>query len=242
MAKSRSKRDGKGANRKSTREIPLAQLCARYRALYGGPIMDALDRRKLSNQWLNKEIKPLRLDMVLAGPAVTYLHTTRPDWAESEPPGANLEAEVYAECVVVVDPGKEDQSGHMGDITAHGLWQKGCRGVVIDGGLRDSKNHLGIPEWACFVRFTSPLEQGPRERYTAANRPIFMAGSLTSLVRVDPGDFIFGDSDGVIAIPKDLTVEVLLEAEDTVGRENTARALMREGVARQEVARTYHVG
>lgn len=224
------------------KELPLATMCARYRKLYGGPIMDALDRRGLPNQWLSKEIKPLRAEMVIAEPAVIYLHTTRPDWGDQEPPGVNLEAEVYPHCVVVVDPGKEDQSGHMGDITAHGLWQKGCQGAVIDGGMRDSKNQLAIPDWGCFVKFTSPLEQGPRERYTAVNRPIFLSGSLTSVVWVNPGDFIFGDSDGVIVIPKELAMEVLLEAEDTVKRENKARALMRKGVSRNEVASQYHVG
>ena len=62
------------------------------------------------------------------------------------------------------------------------------------------------------------------------------------MVRVNPGDFIFGDSDGVIVIPKEFAMEVLLEAEDTVKRENKARTLMRKGVSRTKVASQYHVG
>lgn len=225
-----------------TEEIPVLELCERYGKLYGGPIMDALDHFGLPNQWLNKEIKPLKFEMVVAGPAVTFFHSTRPHWGEAEPPGANLESGVYPGCVVVVDPGWEDQSGHMGDITAHGLWGKGCRGVVIDGGVRDSRNHASIPGWGLFCRYTSPLEQGPREKYIAVNQPIFVRGSLTSVVQVNPGDFIFGDCDGVIVIPKALTTQVLLRAEDTVSREDIARAEMRAGKSKEEVAAKYHVG
>lgn len=221
--------------------IPLEEMCARYRKLYGGPIMDILDRNGLHNQWLHKSIKPLRLDMCIAGPAVTFLHTTRPKW-EGQPPGANLEAAVYPDCIVVVDPGKEQMSGHMGDITAHSIWARGAKGVVIDGGIRDSKNQLTIPDWGIFCKFTSPLEQGYRETYTDVNVPIFMQGSLSIYVEVHPGDWIFGDSDGVVVVPKDMALEVLVEAEKIVERENEARAKMREGVDPREVREKYRVG
>ncbi|MFH1007389.1 MAG: hypothetical protein V1800_07805 [Candidatus Latescibacterota bacterium] len=222
-------------------KIPLKEMIERYRKLYGGPIMDVLDRNGLPNQWLHKSIKPLRLDTVIAGPAVTFLHTTRPK-SEEQPPSPNLEEAVYPGCIVVVDPGKEQMSGHMGDITANSLAAKGTRGVVIDGGIRDTKNHLQIPDWGVFCKFTSPLEQGPREISTDVNVPVFMKGSLTIYVQVNPGDWIFGDCDGVVLVPKDMAEQVLIDAEEIVERENIARAKMREGMDPKEVREQYKVG
>jgi regulator of RNase E activity RraA len=54
--------------------------------------------------------------------------------------------------------------------------------------------------------------------------PILISGELTDTVQVNPGDFIFGDYDGVPVIPRDLTLKVLLECERVMGLEDDARA------------------
>ena len=98
------------------------------------------------------------------------------------------------------------------------------------------------------IRIREPLrrgsgdEQGYRETYTDVNVPIFMQGSLSIYVEVHAGDWIFGDSDGVVVIPKDLAAKVLVEAEDIVKRENEGRAKMRAGMDPREVREKYHVG
>ncbi|MCK5380586.1 MAG: dimethylmenaquinone methyltransferase, partial [Candidatus Latescibacteria bacterium] len=93
-----------------------------------------------------------------------------------------------------------------------------------------------------FCKFTSPLEQGYRETYTDVDVPVFMQGSLTIYVQVNPGDWIFGDCDGIVVVPKDMAEEVLIEAEEIVKRENIARAKMREGMDPQKVREQYKVG
>jgi regulator of RNase E activity RraA len=50
-----------------------------------------------------------------------------------------------------------------------------------------------------------------------------MSGELTDTVTVSPGDFIFGDFDGVLVIPQALTMDVLLECEHVMGIEDVAR-------------------
>ena len=50
-------------------------------------------------------------------------------------------------------------------------------------------------------------------------------------VRVNPGDFIFGDADGVIVIPQELTVEVLLDAEQRNKQEDSVRRLILDGAS-----------
>jgi regulator of RNase E activity RraA len=58
---------------------------------------------------------------------------------------------------------------------------------------------------------------------------ILLAGELTDTVQVNPGDFIFGDYDGVLVIPKDLTEQVLVECERISGIEDDARVEFARG-------------
>ncbi|MCK4417659.1 MAG: RraA family protein [Candidatus Latescibacteria bacterium] len=225
----------------SNKEISLSQMCQRYRRLYGGPIMDVLDQKGLHNQWLHRDIKPLLHDMVIAGPAVTVKAIRRPTW-ENVPPGPDLMEAIYPHCVLVWDPGNEDQSGHVGGVTANSIYAKGCQGVVVDGGIRDSYQHLRIPDWRCFCRYTSPLEQGYRTALLEVEKPLCISGSLTYVVQVNPGDFIFGDLDGVIVIPKDVIYEVLAKAEDIAAREQEGVEKIRSGTDARKVQEEYHIG
>ncbi|MFQ6094092.1 MAG: RraA family protein [bacterium] len=222
-------------------KISLAEMCKRYKKLYGGSICDVLDQMKLHNQWLHKDIKPLRYDMVIAGPAVTAKAIRRPHW-ENVPPGPDLMEAIYPHCVLVWDPGNEDLSGHIGGITSNSINARGCQGVVVDGGIRDSYQHLRIPNWGCFCRYTSPLEQGYRTVLVEVEKPIWISGSLTYVVQVNPGDFIFGDSDGVIVIPKDIAYEVLIKAEDIAAREREGVEKIRSGIDARKVKEKYHIG
>ncbi len=222
--------------------MPLEELCERYRQLYGGPIYDALERRGLPNQVLHPSIKPLRPDMVVAGAAVTVKAVLRPPREGEKPP--NPVDFVFPGSVIVYSS-EEQASAHFGELTAHACAAKGCVGVVVDGGLRDSTKQLRISEWrpwAAFCRYTSPIELAARQRILEINQPIFMSGSLTTVVPVRPYDFIFGDLDGVIVIPREMAVEVLLEAEDIVQRESKAREALKQGASFHEVGRQYQVG
>jgi regulator of RNase E activity RraA len=69
--------------------------------------------------------------------------------------------------------------------------------------------------------------------------PILVSGELTETVVVNPGDFIFGDSDGVIVIPKALTLKVLKEAERIKGIEDAARAEFKKGADPVKVFNKY---
>jgi regulator of RNase E activity RraA len=62
-----------------------------------------------------------------------------------------------------------------------------------------------------------------RYRMIACQVPILLSGETTETVRVDPGDFIFGEADGALVIPKHLTLQVLSEGERISGIEDKAR-------------------
>jgi 4-hydroxy-4-methyl-2-oxoglutarate aldolase len=76
---------------------------------------------------------------------------------------------------------------------------------------------------------------------TEVNEPIYLPGHLTHYVRVMPGDFIFGDNDGVQLIPKHLVDEVLLRVEATFEKENAEREALAQGMPIDEVYRVFGV-
>jgi len=225
----------------SSETPPVQQLCERYAQLYSGPLYDTLAEMGYPNQVLDLGIKPLLPGMTVAGPA----YTLKSERAHPDEPGVadvDIVGGMTAGCVAVYSVGREDRSGHWGELTSNAAAAKACQGVVVDGGARDSTEHVKIPRWSCFCRYTSPIEFGSRGRITAVQAPILMSGSLTTVVAVKPGDFVFGDSDGVTIIPQDIVLDVLLRTEDVVEREKEGRALIREGADMDEVKRKHRVG
>ena len=223
--------------------ISADELCARYRKLYAGAIYDVLASRGLHDQVLSKRIKPVLHDMVLAGPAYTVKGMRVPldeVWAPEGP--IDLLGGVTSGCVIVYDPGNEGQCGHWGELTSNAAAYLGAQGVVVDGGVRDASKHVQIPDWAAFGRYTSPIEAGPQQRIIATQKPVLMSGSLSRYVRVNPGDVVYGDLDGVVVIPLEVAEQVLVETEEKVAVEDRGREAIREGMPLKEVYMKYRVG
>mgnify|MGYP001592276007 CR=1 FL=1 len=79
-------------------------------------------------------------------------------------------------------------------------------------------------------RRTSPIESLGLWYPQQVNVPISMPGTLTSSVRVDPGDWIVGDPDGVVVVPQDVAPETLVKAEDLERREEGMRRDLANGM------------
>jgi regulator of RNase E activity RraA len=98
----------------------------------------------------------------------------------------------------------------------------------VDGGTRDTTKliSMGFP---VFAKYRTPIEAFGRWAMLDYQVPVLLAGELTDTVQVNPGDFIFGDYDGVIVVPKDLTTQVLVECERVMGIEDNARVEFERG-------------
>lgn len=88
---------------------------------------------------------------------------------------------------------------------------------------------MQIPDWPVFARYISPIESKLRYRISTIERPIAISGSLTSHLRVEPGDWLFGDMDGVVVIPQARVEDVLTKAEAIARIETAARDEIRNG-------------
>jgi regulator of RNase E activity RraA len=146
---------------------------------------------------------------------------------------------MYDGCVVVVGAAGERQSGIWGELMSNASRARGATGVVIDGGIRDGKLVRKVDGLGVFARYTSPIESLRRSRIHDIEVPISMTGTLTSQIRVDPGDWIFGDEDGVLVIPKDALAEVLAKSEEARDIEDKVRAEVQSGIPVADVYNKY---
>jgi 4-hydroxy-4-methyl-2-oxoglutarate aldolase len=221
----------------------LQEIVERYRVLETALVYDVLDSMGLPNQQLSLEIQPLHGDMVVAGEAFTCKAAVSPSTPKVNTErlstrGARYDMLdlIYDGCVLVEDVGNDPVSGGLGENLGLSVQVKGCVGVVCDGGTRDKKALIkaGFP---VFSRFSSCTFSRDRRRFLDYQIPLRISGHLTKWVTISPGDFIFGDSDGILVIPKELTVEVLEAAERVQEIEEEQRARLRAGERREDVYR-----
>ncbi len=207
----------------------MAEICARYKRLYAGLLFDVLEHLGLTNQALSDEIMPISPEMKLCGPAFTFKGTTTAVKDESvRYRRLNALKEMKFPCIEVRDRTTPFNVALYGELSATSAAAHGAVGALMDGGTRDSGMliTMGFP---VFARYRSPVEAFGRVMTIAHQVPILMSGELAETVVVNPGDFIFGDIDGVIVVPKSLTLSVLQEAERIAGIEDAARLDFKNG-------------
>lgn len=212
----------------SAQEPSVEELQARWDKIRVANVYDTLDQMGYGNQCIDLGIKPLFPHRHIAGKVITALGSAYPvPRGEGDEWGGNyfdqLVQTVYPGSVVVVECGGEGHAGKFGEMTSWALQQKGARGIVLDSYIRDWRGLEVIPNYTPCVRGTSPIESSQRWRMSDINVNIGMPGTLTSRVRVKPGDWIVGGMDGVIVIPEAIMMEALVKSEAMEAREQGMR-------------------
>ncbi len=213
----------------SSNGTELESICGRYRRCYAGLVYDVLEHLGYPNQALSHELTPLTPDMKLAGPAFTVKGTTTTEKNEAlRYRRLEMIKQMRRPCVEVRDRGTNYPVAIYGELSAASASAHGAVGALVDGGTRDSGKLIeaGFP---VFARYRCPVEAFGRWAIQQYQVPILLSGELVDTVKVCPGDFIFGDYDGVLVIPKDLTMEVLVECERVMRIEDCARVEFARG-------------
>ena len=227
-------------------EQSVLALQARWNKIRVANLYDTLDRMGYGNQCLDLGIRPLFPRQHLAGKAITVQGGRDPrtrEEIEAQGKGASGFTSVadllYPGTVVVVDGGGEPWTGKFGEMTSWRLKQRGAMGIVIDGFIRDLWGLQVIPDYTVCARGTSPIESANRWRIYATNGTIAMPGTLTSQVRVDPGDWVVAEADGVIVVPQAIAAEALIKAEEIEAREEGMRQDLAKGMSFDDAFRKW---
>jgi len=181
-------------------------------------LSDAMDRLGIAGQCLG--IKPLDPRFRLTGRAFTILYGPA-----GNPPGTvgDYIDDVPVGGVVVLDNGGRENATVWGDILTWVSNRRGIAGTVIDGACRDThlSRELGYP---IYSRSYSMRTGKDRIQVEAMGGPVNIGDA-----RVNQGDILRGDADGVVAIPREHEDAILTNAEQIDAAEQQIRALVNEG-------------
>lgn len=209
--------------------IPPGELCDRYAALYTGAVNDVLRARGLLYQTLPPAILPLRDTMAVAGIAFTAKGAKNLTVdGEMEQRARMLEA-LHTHCVCVWDTSGDDESAQWGEVMTKAAIRAGCRGAIVDGGVRDTLKVLA-QDFPVFCRYRTSNGMLGRFRMIDFQIPVRIGG-----VDIYPGDLIFGDIDGVLVVPRRIACDVLIEAEAVNKNEQVYKQWIDQGMSPTEV-------
>jgi 4-hydroxy-4-methyl-2-oxoglutarate aldolase len=211
--------------------VATAELCARYEAVFTAAVNDVLREMNLLHQTLPTGILPLRDAMRVAGPAFTIKGAKSLEIKNEMAERAAMLEALYPHCVVAWDTSGDDESAQWGEVMTMAAVKRGCRGAVVDGGVRDTDRVLE-QQFPVFCRYRSSNGMLGRFRISGWQVPVRIGQ-----VQIMPGDIIFGDIDGVIVVPRALALAVLERAEAIRDSESTIKQWVREGLPATEIVR-----
>ena len=202
------------------------------RELFTCVVGDVMDKMGLQHQFLPPQIRPLRSDMVVIGRAMPLLAV---DVFEEKVAGTNnqlmqkpfgmmLEAlddlkanEVY------VSTGSSPRNALWGELMSTRAIKLGAAGAVLNGYIRDTKAvlNLNFPTfcWGSYAQDSSP-------RYKVVD---FRIAIEIGAIRIRPGDFLFGDIDGVCVVPVEAADEIFAKALEKARGEKLVKKALEQG-------------
>jgi 4-hydroxy-4-methyl-2-oxoglutarate aldolase len=214
-----------------------AVLPAEARALLSSAVLaDVLDALGHRNSALPADLRPLRPTWKICGRAATL--STMPVAIEPTNPYA-----VELECIDALRAGEvlvattngDRGSALWGELLSTAARAHGAVGAVIDGLTRDAARILDM-DFPVFAAGFSPLDSRGRLDGVCHGQPIRVGACVVS-----PGDWVFGDVDGLVVVPARLAGQAFALALEKVTGENRVREELARGRSVREVFAEYRI-
>jgi 4-hydroxy-4-methyl-2-oxoglutarate aldolase len=202
--------------------------------LFSALVGDVLDKMGFLYQFLPQQIKPVLETMVVVGRAFPVLEADV--YAEKLEGTANpIMAQPFGLMFNALDSLKPNEVYICSGASYHyALWgglmstraiKLGAAGAVVNGYSRDTNEIIKL-NFPTFSAGSYAQDQGPRGKVIDYRLPIEFGG-----IRINPGDIVFGDRDGVIVVPEQVEVEVFSKAIEKARGEKLVKMALEEGMS-----------
>ncbi len=208
--------------------------------LFPAVVGDVMDKLGLLHQFLSPQIKPLDGKMVVVGRAMTVLEADVSENADDERPdnpfGLMFHAlDTMKANEVYICAGASPSYALWGGLMSTRARLLGAAGAVVNGYSRDTNEILEL-SFPTFSFGGYAQDQGPRGQVIDFGIPIEMNG-----VRIEPGDIVFGDVDGVCVIPQQAETDVFTAALEKARGEQHVRKALESGMGTVEAFETFGI-
>ncbi|GAA3569214.1 RraA family protein [Snuella lapsa] len=217
---------------------------AAKKELFTAVIGDAMDKMNLLHQFLPPKIQPLKTDMFLIGRAMPVLEADTFEELShnsqnplmSKPFGLMLEAlDDLKKNEVYICSGASPNYALVGELMMTRAKVLGAAGAVANGYSRDTFGLLDL-DFPVFSYGNYAQDQAPRGKVIDFRVPIEIEG-----VRINPGDIVVGDTDGVCIVPKVHEEEVFLRAFEKSRGEKTVLKAIQNGMSAVDAWNKYQI-
>ena len=211
--------------------------------LFTAVVGDVLDKLEFFHQFLPPNIQPLRDDMIVVGRAMPVLDVDY--FGEVIPSKQSLSQKPFGLLFEALDHLKPNEVYvATGGSPRYALWgglmstraiHLKAAAAILDGYTRDT-NEIFKLNFPVFTYERYGQDQGARGKLVDFRIPIEIEG-----IRIEAGDILFGDIDGVLVVPQRVEKEAISRALEKVRKESSVKKALEEGMSTVKAFRIYGV-